>query len=462
MNVEVTRIVVADQHFLYLPLYFAHHKKYFGLLPKSCRIEIVRSAKFTDASAYEMLMDQDQPAHHGMDVAVCDPAAVLFRTQPNTHPVVLAGLLTNSAFWVVDHKANKGAHLESLSTFNGVIAFKKGTTSFGIASRIFQNPEAIQCVNPKEELHTLVDSGVGTIALSPDILSIQKLLETRGQSFGIEMALADTPEYNGMLVTALLTRRDVLETKAELIQALLKAVQISLDLVRQSTEEVIQYACDRFGEQRHTVERALKEAERTTVYPPEIKVQQPHWMKLAETAYSSVGHQFDSAARDKALSYYRSAVQPYENWASQAVKTVKSNPTLKDPPLTKWQKAAPWAVVLVPTLATIAVCLGYVMLTSATTPWYCWAAVVLALAVSIWGARSAKIQPWSLAGSTFWLPMLASFVGVLALGDLASANAFVTPLLHLSSDVLTIASVGAPILATWIAEAKSIDSKRKK
>ena len=32
------------------------------------------------------------------------------------------------------------------------------------------------------------------------------------------MALADTNEYHGMLVTALLTRRDVLERKPELIK----------------------------------------------------------------------------------------------------------------------------------------------------------------------------------------------------------------------------------------------------
>ena len=80
----------------------------------------------------------------------------------------LAGLLTNSAFWVVNHKANKGPFLENLSTFDEIISYKKGTTSFGIASRIFHDPTkaaAIRTVNPKEELNLLVDSSPNTNCL---------------------------------------------------------------------------------------------------------------------------------------------------------------------------------------------------------------------------------------------------------------------------------------------------------
>jgi hypothetical protein len=468
-GVEVTKIVVADDHFLYLPLFYAHHKNYFGLLPSGTQIKIERSTNYTDRSAFEMLMDEHHPDHREIDMAVCDPATILFLGQPNTHPVVLAALLTNSAFWVVNHKANKGPHLEDLASFSEIIAFKKGTTSFGIASRIFHDPAkrgAILTVNPNEELNLLVDSGPNTIALSPDILRIHKLLETRGNTFGIEMALADTTEYHGMLVTALLTRRDVLEKKPELVKALLQALQMALDAVRDSTDEVVRYACDRFGEKRHTVQSALKEAERATVYPAEIKVSQPNWMKLAETAFRSVEHQFDDAARDKALTFYRIAVEAYENWASQAVKAVKAVKRATEPTassaLSSWQRMAPWAAALLPCVLVIAAFVAYMRLATVQLPWYTPAIMAAAVALAVMCARHGRVEPWTLAGAAFWLPMFGTFLMILALGDLDGAKAFFKDHLKLDADsALSKFSLLIAMIGIWVAEIKYIDKRHK-
>jgi hypothetical protein len=490
-NVQVTKIVVADEHFLYLPLYFARHKNFFGLLPSGTQITIERSASYTDRSAFEMLMDEHKATYRDVDFAVCDPATILFRTPPNTHPVVLAGLVTNSAFWVVNHKANLGPHLENLATFNEIIAFKRGTTSFGIASRIFHAPEkasSILTVNPKEELNLLVDSGPSTIALSPDILRIHKLLETKGDVFGIEMALADTTEYHGMLVTALITRRDVLEKKPELTRALLQALQIALYAVRDRTEEVVSYAAQRFEEGRHTVEGALREAERAAVYPAEIRVSHPNWMKLAETAYRSLEHQFDATAREKARSFYLTSVEPYEIWASQAVRAAKrsteSEPTaspamavregstpqglasVKVEPASQpstWKRVSPWLAALLPCLIVAAVYVSYIQLMPVKLPWYTAAGLAVVLALSIVWAHSVHVEPWTLGGIAFWLPMLAACLMMIALGDVDGARAFFKTHLGIESDlVLSKGTLASSLAATLGAELRYMAGLRKK
>jgi hypothetical protein len=496
-NVQKTRIVIADEHFLYLPLYFARHKNFFGLLPRGTQITIERSASYTDKSAFEMLMNEHNPSYSDVDFAVCDPATLIFQTPANTYPVVLAGLVTNSAFWVVNHKANLGPRLDSYATFKEIIAFKKGTTSFGIASRIFHGPEkskSIVTVNPKEELNLLVDSGPTTIALSPDILRIHKLLETKGDVFGIELALADTTEYHGMLVTALLTRRDVLDRKPELARALLQALQIALDAVRDRTDEVVSYAAGRFEEGRHTVEGAMREAERAAVYPAEIRVTQPNWTKLAETAFRSLGHQFDAAAQEKARVCYLTAVEPYEIWASEAVKATKNrSTTTADSPapagsenrrgllgtkqpkpamlasepasatLTLWKRASPWLAALLPCLVVIAVYFAYTRLVPVALPWYTAASLAATVVVAVICASFGRIVPWSLAGTVFWLPMLGTFLIVIALGNLEGARKFSKDFVGLDADqVLTSINLILTMIATWVAEIQYVEGLRRK
>lgn len=324
---EVTKIVVTDEGFLYLPLYYAHHKNFFGQLPKGHKIEIVRSTMRTDASAFSMLMDVNKPQAHGIDIAVCDPAVILTETEPSMRPVALARLI-NSAFWAVAHNASTVQVLNDLKAFDRLIAFKKGTTSFGIATRIFEDAGkagAIVQVNPGEELVTLREGPRSTIALSPDILGIRTLLETKGDQFGVALALAETAEYRDVLVTAILTRRDVLEKKVDLIQGFLAAIQDALVCTRRPDSEVISYASHRFGVQEHTVQQALAEAHRTEVYPIDIKIGTATWMKLAEAASHSWQRGFDKQA---ALDAYHVFVEPYSKLVKSYEQSVSSSATV--------------------------------------------------------------------------------------------------------------------------------------
>lgn len=431
MSETITKIVIADKHFLYLPLYYADYKNYFGLLPEGHKIQIVRSRLHTDTSAFAELIDVNAAQNRDTDIAVCDPAVILRHNDSNVHPVAIAGLITNSAFWAINHKAHTVSFLSDIASFDAIISFKRGTTSFGIANRIFSSPAktaAIRQVDPESELTTLVESPRSTIALSPDILAIQNLLETRGDQFGIELSLAETEEYRDMLVTALLTRRDVLDKKPALVRALLQSVQMALASIRRNDPEIVAFAAREFTEDVHTVERALAQAHKAEVYPMNIKISRPAWIKLAETANLALQKDFDSEAKAQALRTYQLHVEPYSPWAVDAVRAVEDALLIKPPVPSKvkrlWQSMELTTGAVLPPLI-----LGILMLVHAATlgalHWY-WYFLPVGIALLAAGtARHLRITPWTITGILYWAPTAGLVFAVVALCDFATASQFV-------------------------------------
>jgi hypothetical protein len=417
---DVTKIVVADEHFLYLPLYYAQEKNFYGFLPAGCEISIVRSEMYTDASAFRMLMDNSSPARRGIDFAVCDPAYVLTHQEPRSHPVVLASLITHSAFWAVNHKSKNVEYIDDLAAFDNIISFKKGSTSFGIANRIFGEHDKagfIIEVNPKEELSLLVESPPSTVALSPDILGIHKMLETSPQC-RIELALAETIEYRDMLVTALLTRRDVIENKLELVRGLLKALQIALVSVKNTQDDVVRFASNRFGRDRDLVQSALAEASRCEVYPATIRVSQTPWMKAAEVFDSARGMVFDQRSRDHALHVYRHSIEPFSKLATDIVKEMEIA-TLKKPPEdpSYWRTLVPMLPAGLLTALFLVHALTYGLL-----PWYGYAGALITVGLASWQMYRIRLVPWTLSGFIFWSPIATMAVAMGALADISAAS----------------------------------------
>src|ERR1017187_7425735 len=198
-----------------------------------------------------MLMDQSA-VNAKVDFTVADPAWVLYNfPYPSIRPIVLGGLVTNTAFWAIDRRSKKILGLSDLAAFDKIIAFDRGTTSYGIASRILRGVgekdlrSRVLRVKPGTELDALVESATGTMALSPNILNIDILLSNYPE-FNIDLALASTTEYSNILITALMTRSDVIERDEPLVRNLLRAVQRALSLVRLRSADVIEYANIRF------------------------------------------------------------------------------------------------------------------------------------------------------------------------------------------------------------------------
>lgn len=180
-------IIQMDQHFLYLPIYFAKHKGFFGYVPDEYEIDFKTSLERTDISAYEELMLR-RTNENEIKFAITDPTVVINRPlgvhEPS--PVILAAMITNAAFWAVDHRAHEIKHFSDLGSFDKVIAYHPGTTSYGIAARVLREAGKdvselnIKTVNRGEELLALTYSEHGTVAISPDILEIDALIDRGG------------------------------------------------------------------------------------------------------------------------------------------------------------------------------------------------------------------------------------------------------------------------------------------
>ena len=322
-SIRVT-IVEMAHHFLYLPVHYALHTKCFGCVPDRYELVLIPAPAKTDRSTYLQLMQGAQAGHNYVGFAVMDPAETLHdRDTHLTPPVVLASLITNSAFWAVDRRTHEIRFLRDLASFDKIIAFEEGTTSHGIATRIYKDANkqpSIKAVAPGRELTLLTSSAKGTMALTPDLLGIDKLMADQSETFNVDLALGTTPEYNNVLVTALLSRADVVQDHPELVTGLLTAIQRAMLLVRFADPQVIKFAMDSHGENERRVTGALRRAADAQVFPATIEVSRAHWLNAARAAADAAGRPYDTAEHDRAGHVFRSVVEPYQALARDAIR----------------------------------------------------------------------------------------------------------------------------------------------
>jgi hypothetical protein len=381
------QIVVMDRHFLYLPLYYAKNKSFFGFIPDHYEIEIIVSADHTDESAYEMLMDTGYGKSTNVDFAVADPTMVLTSSKFDRTPAILAALISNTAFWAVDRKTHQIVLPKDLADFQQIIAFKPGSTSHSIALRIFRDakkPQAIHPVNPTQELVALQKT-TNTVALSPDILGIDHLLYYE-KHFNIDLALGTTQEFSNVFMTALLSRQDIVENHRALVLGLLKALQLSLILVRAQAPELIDYAADRFSDSKDRVRSALNRAEQAQVFPPSVEVSVASWLNAAKIWYESKGVNFEAAEQTEAKLKFQNIAQPHLRLAKTAVDELYSQ--VSTPPK---EKRSSWSSAM---RASAAAILCFVI-GSAVIKWCHWSAIgvfMLGTTISVLLATWLKLK----------------------------------------------------------------------
>ena len=346
------RLVEMGKHFLYLPIYFAAHKKFFGLLPDDVHVEIERCEAGTDEATYLQMMDQSAEFHDDV-LAITDPIQI-FKTplKLSPKPAVLATLVTNGAFWAVNHGEQTVNGLRDLGLFERVIAFRPGTTSYGIAARIARESgtniplhKFIEIVDPGKELLLLTDPLMGrnAVALSPDLLRIESLIQNHSAS--IELELGRTAEYNDVLVTALVSNDEFVRTNLDIAQAIVSALQKALIMTRLEHPDVIRFAADAFRFGDH-VAGAIKKAIQAEVIPMSTAVAQAHWMHAAKAHFESL-HPASDWTKDEeksGLEYFRLCVEPYARFSEEGIRqSLESVPTdtRND---SRWSRSLPFAI----------------------------------------------------------------------------------------------------------------------
>ncbi|MCH7575220.1 MAG: hypothetical protein IIA59_08860 [Candidatus Marinimicrobia bacterium] len=321
------KIVQMDKHFLYLPVHYAKKCNFFDYIPREFEItEIITSDKRTDESAYAMLMDTTD-RNSEIAFAVCDPTVILDMPprDKNRSPAILAALITNAAFWAVNHKTHRIDNLKDLGKFDKIIAYPPGTTSYGIANRIYHDSrkkqpvdEFVEVVDSGRELLKLTDSEKSTVALSPNPLAIDALIGS-SEEYEVDIALGNTPEYSNVLVTALLSRADIVREHPTLVEGLLKALQRSILLVQFRYPDVVQFTRDyfRYGER---AEGALRMTSDDHVFPSNIEVSKAHWINAVRAALYAKKEPFGQAGSKRADEVFERTIEPYRHFAQAAVR----------------------------------------------------------------------------------------------------------------------------------------------
>ncbi|MBZ0110371.1 MAG: hypothetical protein K8F52_17105 [Candidatus Scalindua rubra] len=325
MTIKKTKvqIVEVDEFFLYLPLYFAKDQGFFGFVPDKYEIEIIKSKKKTDNSAYEMLMGTSDD-YSDIMFAICDPITVLNKGLKGKfkEPIILASLITNYAFWAVNHQTHKVIMLKDLGKFEKIICYEPGTTSYAVAKRIYHDANVkkpiedfIVTVQPNSELTRFTEAKPGTVVISPDLLGIDALVG-RKESYNIEFAIGTTEEYGDAVITALISRQEILNNHRELVRGVLKALQKSLLHVRRNEEDVVDLAEQTLRDGERAM-GALKTANDYNVFPESIETKRSHWERAVKAISLSRNKTFSEYELCESFSMYDKVVKPYCHMAKE-------------------------------------------------------------------------------------------------------------------------------------------------
>ncbi|MBF0459686.1 MAG: hypothetical protein HQK99_17505 [Nitrospirae bacterium] len=325
----LVEIVQMHEFFLYLPLYVAEKFYFEEFIPAEYVIKVISSKYKTDDSAYDMLMGTAR-AYKNVMFAVCDPMIILkdVSTPKNRNPIVLASLITNYSFWAINHQRHNVTLLKDLAKFDKIICYREGTTSYNIARRIYSDggigkkiADFIYPVETGQELIAFANAAAGSIVLSPDLLGIDALLgEDDDNKYSEELAIGDTAEYSGALVTALMSRLEVYKDHPKLVSGLLNALQHAILLVRSKDQKVIAFAHDQLGNGEYS-EGALSRAIDHNVFPESIEVKYAHWEKAVKATYT----EWSEYLLKDALGKYEQYVKPYANNAIEIFNACFSN-----------------------------------------------------------------------------------------------------------------------------------------
>ncbi|MCA1579166.1 MAG: hypothetical protein LC794_17595 [Acidobacteria bacterium] len=311
-------IIEMEHHFLYLPVYFARSKNFFGHIGAEYSTKIVQAAAGTDLDAFQRL------ARGEAELAICDPCALIYASQIGFVPVVLAAVVARGAFWAINTNSPEVTELDHLALFEHIISFHPGTTSHGIATRIRRSAKGkvptIESVRPLQELTKLEDlirDKKSVVALSPDVLRIERSMEAN-LDWKVKLALADTVEYAHVLVTAIVGRPDFVGSHPNFINGFLKALQRSLIHARVEDPELLAYASDSFNQPAAVVKKAVSRANAAQVWASDITVSEDLWLNAVQAHYDSLGQPFEGDTKRGAQRIFAESFKPSVDRAQKA------------------------------------------------------------------------------------------------------------------------------------------------
>ncbi len=219
---------------------------------------------------------------------------------------------------------------QSLDRFDKIVAYEEGTTSHRIARTI--NAQKTQSVHPKTEINFLTQGKKeeSVIVLTPDLVGLEKTLFNNNE-YQVKLNVGSTTEFDEVLITALITRRDVIDHHQELVEEVLKGIQRACYLVQIDDEGSVKFA-DNFSalhplqkkttETEQILKNALYRANSCRVFPSAITITEAQWKRAAQAFWRAKGEEFTQELEKTANGIYEDNIKPYCNHSRKATKAV--------------------------------------------------------------------------------------------------------------------------------------------
>jgi|GEM_PF-4739718 len=321
------RIVEMSHHFLYLPLYHAlRTDECYGYLPSGYEIDIPRQPMGgrTDEMAMKALLERNE-----CDLVVCDPTQIFNTKIKSKHrPAVLASLVVNTAFWAVNHNTNTIELFTDLGVYDGIIAYRKGTTSYLIAEKIFnlksregiEAKDFIQEVDKDNVLTTLQESKPTVGAISPEILDITNLIKLEPSKYSLDLAIGKTPDFSDILTTAIISTREFVDKNRAFVAGFLRAIDRAIRETNRGEQLVMNRALTLFEDKGYPehIEEAYTLAVDARVFPDSIEVSNAQWMKAAQLFFESSEGKWEEEQQRKAARAFDEYIATYAHIAKDA------------------------------------------------------------------------------------------------------------------------------------------------
>ncbi|GHS95035.1 hypothetical protein FACS1894139_02330 [Planctomycetales bacterium] len=341
-------ILESHRHILYLPLHWAVVKnECYGLLPKQCTVKMHSIQNYGDDDIYKRMMIGTEG-----QIVITDPAIIFTTTFPDKKswggskpvaPVVLAAVVTDSAFWLVNNKSNEGEdgnkqnegkispHLtEVAKNFTVVISSEPGSTSNRIAEKIRSRASSIKVepVPQGKEIRSMKIHGDKAIALTPNILEI-----VQKQELEKRLAISYTGEFLGVISSALISRSDFVENEKDIVGGIVRSVKMAIDeinviigdeinvLGEDKKIALLDFMVNHYGcKNRNEAQGVLEIMSKYKTIPSEICIEHACWMRTAKQYFDVEGKGKKTAAQidEDGERYFKLCIEKYSHIAKDA------------------------------------------------------------------------------------------------------------------------------------------------
>lgn len=270
---EIDKIKVAQfgEVFIYMPLYLADIKGFF----KKEGIEIELISTGGDDKTYAALIS-------GSAVfGIADPTFAAIAAEKGQKGKVIASVVNGVPFWGVA-KSDKVPEITSPEMLNGfsVATFPSPSTAFTLQSKMFSDAGLKPNIKQAAfgSLLPMLESGNVDIALE-----LEPNVSTAIKNSGAKVVYGLPDVYGDFALTGVTVLEETVNTKPELIQRFVNALQKAETFAHTYPDSAAYYASQKFPDlDKEIVSNAMSRIIESNTLPKSVIVSQEAWKKAIE------------------------------------------------------------------------------------------------------------------------------------------------------------------------------------